>query len=104
MIFNQYNQQLYTGNYDMAALIELVGESSNARITSQLGPMTKRIIMGQSVMFKSEELSPLKKKSMSDAVLKHPSKDGFRIGTSLLEIIASRKVKNRGSRKKIQLE
>jgi hypothetical protein len=91
------------GNYDMAALIEVVGQASAARIAGQLGPMTKRVLMmGQSV-FRSEELSqlsPLKKKSMSDAVLKPHKEGGLRSGTSLLEFIASRRMKSRVSKSK----
>jgi hypothetical protein len=83
------------GNYDICSLIGEAAERSNQRITIQLGPMFKKI-SGLSPVppLLVEQLSPIKKKSLSEMNLRG-TKEVFKMTPNLLEILTSRKLNAR---------
>jgi hypothetical protein len=101
-----YNQQVYLGNYDLCELIREAAERSNQRIAGKLIPLVKRPsavldLSGLPIQQRTEQLSPIKKKSLSETSLRQTSKDPFRMTPNFLEIITARKLKTRDSKHKL---
>lgn len=103
-ILECYNQQVYIGSYDLGLLIREAAERSNQRLASRLGPLAKRpppldMAAVPIVLTRTDQLTPIKKRSLSENSMRAISKDNFRMTPNLLEMLTARKLKT-GDKKK----